>query len=94
MDEFYRDVIGLNTETKGLPVLEKKKGWWPVLVVACSSYSLLFPFAQNMLYANGPVAQHNYTLMLEAAVCPKRESRQNNPELPRTAHNKGIPKKS
>ena len=27
MDEFYRDVIGLHTETKGLPVLEKKKGY-------------------------------------------------------------------
>ena len=27
MDEFYRDVIGLHTETEGLPVLEKKKGY-------------------------------------------------------------------
>ena len=27
MDKFYRDVIGLHTETKGLPVLEKKKGY-------------------------------------------------------------------
>ena len=34
MDEFYRDVIGLHTETKGLPVLEKKKDilvMWPSL---------------------------------------------------------------
>ena len=27
IDEFYRDVIGLHTETEGLPVLEKKKGY-------------------------------------------------------------------
>ena len=27
MDQFYREVIGLDTETKGLPVLEKKKGY-------------------------------------------------------------------
>ena len=27
MDKFYRDVIGLATETNGLPVLEKKKGY-------------------------------------------------------------------
>ena len=26
MDQFYREVIGLDTETQGLPVLEKKKG--------------------------------------------------------------------
>ena len=25
MDQFYREVIGLDTETQGLPVLEKKK---------------------------------------------------------------------
>ena len=32
MDEFYRVVIGLHTETEGLPVLEKTKGLltgWP-----------------------------------------------------------------
>ena len=27
MDKFYRDVIGLATETDGLPVLEKQKGY-------------------------------------------------------------------
>ena len=27
MDHFYRDVLGLKTETEGLPVLEKKKGY-------------------------------------------------------------------
>tara|TARA_B100001093_G_scaffold481181_1_gene511699 strand:+ start:1282 stop:1908 length:627 start_codon:yes stop_codon:yes gene_type:complete len=27
MDHFYRDVMGLKTETEGLPVLEKKKGY-------------------------------------------------------------------
>ena len=27
MDSFYREVIGLATETEGLPVLEKKKGY-------------------------------------------------------------------
>ena len=27
MDKFYRDVIGLATETDGLPILEKKKGY-------------------------------------------------------------------
>ena len=27
MDQFYREVIGLDTETQGLPVLEKKKGY-------------------------------------------------------------------
>ena len=27
MDSFYREVIGLDTETEGLPVLEKKKGY-------------------------------------------------------------------
>ena len=27
MDHFYRDVLGLKTETGGLPVLEKKKGY-------------------------------------------------------------------
>ena len=27
MDKFYRDVIGLATETDGLPVLEKNKGY-------------------------------------------------------------------
>ncbi len=27
MDTFYRDVLGLKTETEGLPVLEKKKGY-------------------------------------------------------------------
>ena len=27
MDQFYRDVLGLKTETEGLPVLEKKKGY-------------------------------------------------------------------
>ena len=25
MDSFYREVIGLDTETEGLPVLEKKR---------------------------------------------------------------------
>ena len=37
MDEFYRDVIGLHTETQGLPVLEKKKDilvMWPLLQMA------------------------------------------------------------
>ena len=27
MDHFYRDVLGLKTETDGLPVLERKKGY-------------------------------------------------------------------
>ena len=27
MDHFYRNVLGLKTETDGLPVLEKKKGY-------------------------------------------------------------------
>ena len=27
MDHFYRDVLGLKTETEGLPVLEKKRGY-------------------------------------------------------------------
>ncbi len=27
MDRFYRDVLGLEEETEGLPVLEKKKGY-------------------------------------------------------------------
>ena len=27
MDRFYREVLGLETETQGLPVLEKKKGY-------------------------------------------------------------------
>ncbi|XDZ65458.1 VOC family protein [Alphaproteobacteria bacterium LSUCC0684] len=27
MDEFYRDILGLERETEGLPVLEKKKGY-------------------------------------------------------------------
>jgi catechol 2,3-dioxygenase-like lactoylglutathione lyase family enzyme len=27
MDAFYRDVLGLETQTDGLPVLEKKKGY-------------------------------------------------------------------
>lgn len=27
MDAFYRDVLGLETETEGLPVLEKRKGY-------------------------------------------------------------------
>jgi glyoxylase I family protein len=27
MDRFYRDVLGLKTETEGLPTLEKKKGY-------------------------------------------------------------------
>ena len=27
MTRFYRDVLGLETETKGLPVLEKEKGY-------------------------------------------------------------------
>ncbi|MDA9825184.1 VOC family protein [Alphaproteobacteria bacterium] len=27
MDHFYRDVLGLKTETEGLPALEKKKGY-------------------------------------------------------------------
>ena len=26
LDNFYRDVLGLDRETEGLPVLEKKKG--------------------------------------------------------------------
>jgi glyoxylase I family protein len=27
MDAFYRDILGLETETQGLPVLEKNKGY-------------------------------------------------------------------
>ncbi len=27
MDHFYREILGLKTETEGLPVLEKKKGY-------------------------------------------------------------------
>jgi len=27
MDEFYREILGLDRETRGLPVLEKKKGY-------------------------------------------------------------------
>lgn len=27
MDRFYRDILGLKTETKGLPVLEKNRGY-------------------------------------------------------------------
>lgn len=27
MDSFYRDILGLNRETKGLPTLEKNKGY-------------------------------------------------------------------
>ena len=27
MDEFYRKILGLKTETEGLPILEKKKGY-------------------------------------------------------------------
>ena len=27
MDRFYRDVLGLETETRGLPVLEKNRGY-------------------------------------------------------------------
>ena len=37
MDQFYREVIGLDTETQGLPVLEKKKGY--AGDVACLLYT-------------------------------------------------------